>query len=363
MSAPYTFTTEDVKLLSQWLYQGVSGIEMANRLGRSENTVKCVLRRIRNGGLEHELAKAAFQDQVNAEKANWAGLASKENYHSDVSNGGNQANSNTTVALPHNQRRDWWSKWNVTHDDGRLLALDKLPEKVLLFSCSQAPFHHQSTIPFLSMVIADTKPDMIVMAGDLVDFKFMKKRFMGPDDLSPTQELERAVDFCQQLFRVIPEAICLTSNHAEGRLGHAAREGNLPSAFLRRWQDVVGMPNGWVTREYLIMRNWLAEHGDGVSKGARSSIREEAVRRFGRPLSIIRGHRHGLFGEVMVPEWETRTQQRRLCYLGCTMDASQVEYTKAGLWNGCVLLYRGVPVPIPMERDGANRWTGRLAEW
>jgi hypothetical protein len=261
------------------------------------------------------------------------------------------------------QRRDWWARYNVQHDDGRLLDLANLPEKVLVFSCSQAPFHHRETIAFLAMVIAENKPDAIVMAGDLVDFKFMKKKFMGPDDLSPTQELERAIEFCQQLFRVIPEAICLTSNHAEGRVSHAMREGNIPSAFMRNWQEVVGMPKGWITREYLIMRDWVLEHGDLVSKGARASIREETIRRFGRPLSVMRGHRHNLFGEVAVPEWETPTRQRRLCYVGCTMDASQQDYSKSGLWNGCIMLYRGVPVPIPMERDKSNRWTGKLPQW
>ena len=123
------------------------------------------------------------------------------------------------------------------------------------------------------------------------------------------------------------------------------------------------MPHTWATRDFLIMRDWIVEHGDGVSKGARPSIREEMIRRFGKPLSVMRGHRHNLFGEVMVPEWETPIRQRRLCYIGCCMDSEQVDYSRTGLWNGVVLLNRGVPQPIPMERDIDNRWTGKLVEW
>jgi hypothetical protein len=257
----------------------------------------------------------------------------------------------------------WFHKFGVQGDDGKKLTLRRLPERVLCFSCSQAPFQHKSTIPFLAMVLVDTKPDLVIMMGDLVDFKFMKKAFTGPDDRSPTQELKEAQEFVAQLTRIMPQAIMLTSNHGEGRVFQMQQSGNVPSVFLRRWQEVLGLPDGWVTRDYVIAGNTLFEHGHGVSKGSRPSLREEMVRRFGRSLSAIRGHRHNLFGEQMVPFWESQTRQVRLAYVGCTMDDGQQDYTRSGLWNGCLLINRGAIETIPMERDAKGDWTGRLVPW
>jgi hypothetical protein len=45
------------------------------------------------------------------------------------------------------------------------------------------------------------------------------------------------------------------------------------------------------------------------------------------------------------------------------MNPPAVTYTRAPTMNGCVVLLRGVPHPIPMPKDKYGRWTGNLTEW
>lgn len=259
----------------------------------------------------------------------------------------------------------WSPRGNrIVHDDGsRLLEMASLPETVLCFSCTQAPFQHTDTIPFLATVLASYKPDMVVCQGDEVDLKFLKRAFMRPDGPGPDAELSAAVDFMHSLFQVVPEAVCLTSNHVAGRIDHGASNGNFPSRMLRPWAEVCNAPPTWIWRDYLIMRNWLFEHGQGVAKGARASMPEDTVKRFGRQLSVMRGHFHSEFGEHIKPVWTSGNRQLRVCYTGCLMDPREATYTRAALMLGCVVLVRGVPHPVPLATDSHGRWTGKLVEW
>lgn len=259
----------------------------------------------------------------------------------------------------------WSSNGNrVLHDDGsRLIELETLPESVLCFSCTQAPFQHPDALGFLAMVLASYKPRMTVCHGDEVDLKFFKQAFMRPDGLGPAAELSGALEFMRGLFRIIPEAICLSSNHVAGRIDHGQAHGNFPTRMLRPWAEVCDAPPTWIWRDYLIMRNWLFEHGHGVSKGARGSLVEDMTKRFGRPLSVMRGHFHSEFGEHIKPIWTQGGRQIRACYTGCLMDPREVNYTRAPTMLGCVVLIRGVPHPVPMVLDAHNRWIGKLMEW
>ena len=259
---------------------------------------------------------------------------------------------------------EWYKRqFDVIYDAPDMLELTTLPQRILAFSCTQFPFEKEGWEDFLKKTLDLVQPELIVMHGDLVDFKFFKKEFMHPDDASPTQELEQAAECVNKLAKIVPKAVQLTSNHAEGRLRTAQMRGNMPSAFLRRWQDVVGLPETWVTRQYLIADDWLFEHGDGISKGSKSSHRQDMIKRFGRPLSVMRGHRHGEFGPITQPIVEAEGEVLRVVYVGCIMEEKKVTYTNSGLWNGCIALMHGLPISIHMLRDFRTRkWTGNIHE-
>lgn len=249
----------------------------------------------------------------------------------------------------------------VLHDDGRLLEYAELPEQVLVWSCTQAPYHHPDALAFLATVKASHSPGLIVCAGDEADLQFLK--YARPDSMSPGAELAEVQRFVRDLGRIFPEMVLLSSNHVDERIGYARGKGNLPAAMLRTWPDLIDAPPGWTWRDFLICRNWLFEHGHLIGKGSRGSIAEETIKRFRRPLSIMRGHHHSEFGEHIKPVWINAAQQIRLCYAGCLMDRREVGYTRAPTMLGCVMLIRGVPHPIPMITGKDERWIGKLPEW
>lgn len=258
----------------------------------------------------------------------------------------------------------WYGDNNrILFDDGKTLELESLPERVLVFSCLQAPFHHPDALAFLSAVKASYQPDFVVCAGDEADLSFLKKQYMSSDSLSPKEELRKTQEFMKSLFELFPRAICLTSNHVDARIGYSATQGNIPTVMLRTWQDIIEAPDGWTWRDYLIMRNWLFEHGHSVPKGSRASIDEDVTKRFGRAMSVMKGHFHSEFGDHIKPKLQPGGWYLRICFAGSLMDRRNVTYTRSATMNGCVMLIRGVPHPIPMILGKTGEWCGELKEW
>jgi hypothetical protein len=256
----------------------------------------------------------------------------------------------------------WWYRYGVQHDDGHKMILKNMPDKIMLFGDIQAPAHHPDTLQFLSAVIARHKPDAFVCVGDEADLTGLKKHFMNAESLGPAQELEQAVEFMQQLFKIVPEAVCLTSNHVADRLTYAQGQGNIPNIMMRSWADMCGAPKGWIWRDYVIWGRFLLEHGHKIAKGSRPNLLEGVAKRFNRHLSIIRGHYHSELGEHIKPVWMPDYWQARQVFTGCLMDYRKAGYTRDALMVGCVILDKGTPHAIPMARDEANRWIGTLIE-
>lgn len=260
-------------------------------------------------------------------------------------------------------KKDWFAENNrLIHDDGHLLELEKMPDTVLAFSCTQAPYHHIDALNFLYEVKEYFQPDFTVCCGDEADLKSLKKIYSRPDDISPTEELELTQQFMAELFNIFPAAVCLTSNHVEERIKYAQTQGNFASPWIISWQDLINAPETWLWRDFLIMGNWLFEHGHKVSKGSRASIQEEVVKRFGRPLSVVRGHRHSEFGEHIKPVWVDPYRQLRMCYVGCLMNPDEATYTRAPTMLGCVVILQGAIRAIPMVLDRHGRWIGSIPE-
>lgn len=251
----------------------------------------------------------------------------------------------------------------VIHDYAGRMEFEKLPETVLAFSCLQAPDHHPDTVPFLLAVKAAYAANFSICLGDELDLKFLKKHFMDGDSLGPTEELERGTQLIKDLGRAFPKLILLTSNHIHSRLAYAGGQANLPRAMLRTWGEVINAPAEWLWRDYVIMRDWAFEHGHDIGKASRATIQEETIKRFGRPLSLMRGHIHSEFGDMIKPVWIGPHRQIRAVHVGCLMDPAKCTYGRQATVNGCVVLHRGIPHPVPMLKDRYGRWTGRLGEW
>lgn len=341
MPIPSTFTEADNQLIREYLSQNIAVNEIARRIGKNAATLRSHLK---NG--YHEQRKTL--DDVLAENGVSAPAARRV-----VPQDAGRA--------PEASDAGWWQSGNrVLHDDGRLLELEYLPETILCFGDMQAPLHHPDSIAFLAMVKAVYQPSFVICQGDEADGTFLKKAMLSADSPGPLQELELAQEYMRDVFRLFPQAICLTSNHVAQRIGYAQSQGNIPSVMMRAWKDIIGAPNGWVWRDYVITGRFLFEHGHLISKGARGSIQEQTVQRFGRTLSIVRGHHHSCLGDHIKPVWVEGNWQQRVVFTGCLMNPAKVSYTRAPLALGCVVIHRGTPHAIPMVTDKSGRWLGKL---
>lgn len=269
-----------------------------------------------------------------------------------------------SASVHHSLRRPWYAVENrVLYDDGRTLELEHLPQTVLHWSCSQSPLNHPDALPFLAMVKAEWCPDLVVCHGDEADLTFLKKAFMSADGPGPVEELTQVKTFIAQAARIFPKMLLLTSNHIHSRIKFAQAQGNIPGIMLRDWKDIIEAPDDWAWRDFIIARDHLWEHGNDVSKGSRGTIVEETIKRFGRPLSITRGHQHSEHGLHVKPVWRTPTRQVWLAYVGTLMDPFRVGYTRAPCVTGCAITYRGNHIPVPMPKDRHGRWVGHLEGW
>jgi hypothetical protein len=336
------FGADGVYLIWNQHNKGIDKETIAQQLGVVRGTVRNCLNDIRRFGVE--VAASRYETRIN-------GGSVKRVTQELVGN---------MEPIVRTSQEDWWRKYDVLHDDGSQLRLRKLPDKVLCFGDMQAPEHHPDTLPFLSAVIARHDPDEFICMGDEADLTGLKKAYMTHESLGPTQELERAIEFMHDLFKIVPRAVCLTSNHVKGRMDFAQAQGNIPNVMMRMWSDVVGAPRGWIWRDYLLMGRWFIEHGHSVTKGSRASLDEELVNRFNVEASVMRGHRHGLLGDAMVPKWKVGDWQQRLVYTGCLMKPAS--YTRAAQLLGCVVLDKGTPHVIKMQTDIYGKWTGKLIE-
>lgn len=333
MAVPLTFTPEQDKQIVALRLGGASWPQISKELNRNESAIK-----------------NRWRTHLNPDKGYYNSSYEPKTPIRD-----------TIVAV--SDRRDWWSRYGVKHDDGHKMVLERLPERVLCFGDMQAPFQHEDSVAFLSRVVAEYKPDACVMMGDEADLNFLKKAYMTAESLGPVQELEKACEYLQEIFKIVPEAICLTSNHVDDRISYAATQGNIPSPMLRMWRDTINAPKGWVWRDYVFMGDWLFEHGQKIAKGSRTNLQEQAAKRFNKHVSIMRGHHHSELGEHVKPVWGLDFKQLRQCFTGCLMDFRKAGYTRDALMIGCVMLIKGVPHPIAMPRTESNRWTGSLVEW
>lgn len=214
------------------------------------------------------------------------------------------------------------------------------------------------------MVAYLTKPDFIVIGGDLLDILWAKPEYGMPDDLSPTQEIEKGREVIREIGKMFPNAIVLTSNHLEGRFKEMRRNGRVPEVLMKQWRDIYEIPEGWKIVRTLIAGRFCFEHGHETGKGTRASIREETIRRYKRfgvgGMTMVRAHRHTLSGSVAASEWETLNFSRGIYYMGCGMDEKQVNYSGAGIWNTVLRIVEGAVIPYPMEVGMDGKWTQRV---
>jgi hypothetical protein len=243
---------------------------------------------------------------------------------------------------------------------GRLI-LPKMPDCVLVLPDMQAPYHHKDALSFLSMVAQRYKPDTVVCIGDELDLGFLSTFEKYPEIDAPIHELEKGLEFMDDLFKLFPAAYGLTSNHVHGRLATARKRGRLPPRMVCDWRHLVNAPKTWEWYEEVYLGQYMFRHGDRQKSLTKSLLVDNIPDKYGRHYSVVHGHVHSEHGVKAVVR--VGDDDYFAAYTGCLIDvrSKAFDYMK-GPQNklGCLVIVHGVPHRIPMRRDSEGRWTGSL---
>jgi hypothetical protein len=230
-------------------------------------------------------------------------------------------------------------------------------KRILVLSDLHAPYQHQDALRFLRAVKRKYDPTRIINIGDEVDNHGISFHDSDPDLMSAGDELIAAQKFCAKLERLFPEMDLVHSNH--GSLSYRrGKAGGIPRHFLREYNDVLGVGDGW---------QWHNEISIRIGKGHHIIFKHQfkanvlkAAEEMG--CCCVQGHYHSKY------EIAYTSSPRSLNWgmtVGCLIDrdALAFEYNKLQTKRpilGVGFIRNGWPELIPMVLDTEGRWTGKL---
>lgn len=231
-------------------------------------------------------------------------------------------------------------------------------KRILIIPDTHAPFHHQDTVPFLRAVKKKYRPTRIIHIGDEIDGNSWNFHDKDPDaSYTPSQELEKALEFMKQLYKLFPKVDVMESNHGSLFMRKAKTAG-IPRNIIKSYATVLDAPSGWKWHYNLRLRlptGQMVKFHHGEAKNAFTRAKNTMT-------SVVYGHYH--------------TELRVACdYIagnlifgmnsGCLIDVKAYAFAYGKAFEdivklGCSLIIDGHPITLPMLIDEQGRWTGKL---
>ena len=129
-----------------------------------------------------------------------------------------------------------------------------------------APAQHKNALKFLCYLRDKHKTNKTIFLGDLIDgHAFATKWAPNADMPSAGDELRQAIKALKPFYKEFPKADLTLGNH-EMRMWIKFRVAGAPAAILRRFQEILEMPEGWTVHEHgFEFEKIYFWHGEGVS--------------------------------------------------------------------------------------------------
>lgn len=231
-------------------------------------------------------------------------------------------------------------------------------DRMLVLSCTHAPYHHKDTIAFLKAIKSEYDPDRVIHLGDEVDNHAMNFYKSDPNLLSAGYELKEACKFLKSLERVYPKMNIVQSNH--GSMVHRrAIDAGIPQEFIRDLGEVYGVGEGWKWSLDLKLRHertreqWYFTHHYGI----------DAIQiAVSLGMNACMGHWHS---KLNINHHSTPNALLVGMQVGCLIDdqAYAFAYNKKQPKRpiiGCGMIIDGNPRTIRMKLNKSGRWDGRI---
>ena len=116
--------------------------------------------------------------------------------------------------------------------------------RIMVISDTHAPYHHSDAMRFILACAEDIEPNLILHVGDISDNHTVSYHESETDAYSPMDELERAIEFCQELESHFPKMLISEGNH-DLLTKRKAKSCGIPAHCLRSYNDNFGVGQGW----------------------------------------------------------------------------------------------------------------------
>lgn len=223
-----------------------------------------------------------------------------------------------------------------------------MTNNVLVIGDLHAPFTHPKYFDHCREVRDTIEADRIVFIGDLVDNHAISSHAANADGRSGGDESKLAQDALQKWIAEFPVADLTLGNH-DGRPRRIAGEVQIPSMFLKSFEEAWGIPETWNVCMEVVHNDVLYVHGTGFS-GETGHLRcaKESL-----SCTVI-GHIHSFAG---INYFNTATRIVWGMNVGCGVDVDAYAFRyqaarrrKPFLSCGAVLDRGRVPVIFPMKK-------------
>ena len=160
--------------------------------------------------------------------------------------------------------------------------------RILTIPDTHFPFCRKSLFKDLRSIIKDTKPDLIVHMGDLVDLHAISRHQPEADSYGAVTEIAKARNCIKDLASIIgkiPVKMCM-GNH-DTRIFKQATTVRIPAEAIKPYKDLFSVPASWSIQEEHIVDNIVFLHG-------KSPVRHKVSLNYG--MSSVQGHYHTMLG-------------------------------------------------------------------
>jgi predicted MPP superfamily phosphohydrolase len=227
---------------------------------------------------------------------------------------------------------------------------------VLCLSDQHHPYEHKDLMPFLKELNNKYKFDLVVNLGDEVDNHAISFHESEPELFSPGQELAKAIESLQPLYKLFPKMEVIDSNHGS-LVFRKGKYAQLPSSVFKSSKEILKAPRGWNWSSDLTIQTELGpvyfHHGKSGQAGKLSR---------NMAMNTVQGHFHSKF---QIDYWGSPAGLFWDMHAGCVVDDKSLAmaYNKTTLQRpviGLGVIINGRPQLVPMHLDKRHRWTGRL---
>jgi hypothetical protein len=227
--------------------------------------------------------------------------------------------------------------------------------RILVISDQHFPYNHPDIIKFLAALKKKYKPDRVVNIGDELDYHSISFHDHIPDLLSPSDELQTALNRIAPLFKLFPQMDILESNHGSLVYRKAVAHG-LPAHVFKTYREILGSPKGW---------RWHADLTLKMSNGKYVYFchgKSADVLKLSQSMGMcaVQGHFHEKFE---VRYWGNSLGLFWGAIIGCLIENKSLAfaYNKLNLKRpviGCMMILNGLPHLTPMVLNSNGRWNG-----